>query len=80
MIELPPRVQTVLPIIQSLSGEQKLFIIKNLLDDDQPAQNLAWTYGEAVFGMYHSGQGDLSQNTKGLVSQKIRAKHGKDTH
>lgn len=82
MIELPPMVQTVLPVLQTLNSEQKLFIIKNLLDDNQVIDDgsLAWQMGQGVFGTYKSGQGDLSQNAKSLVKQKIQDKYGKNTH
>lgn len=69
MIDLPPMVQTVLPIMQSLNSEQKMFIIKNLLDDNQASDDgsLAWQMGKNVFGSFKSGQGDLSQNAKKFI-------------
>lgn len=82
MIELPPKVQTVLPIMQNLNIEQKLFIIKNLLDDEMDSSvdgALAWQAGQAVFGNFKSGQGDLSVKAKAVVRQKIQVKYGKNT-
>lgn len=86
-MNLPPIVQTALPIMQTLNDEQKLFIVKNLFDDrlddkldNRLDDNLAWQAGQGVFGVYKSGQSDLSQNAKLLVQQKIQAKYGKNTH
>lgn len=51
-MNLPPIVQTALPIMQTLNDEQKLFIVKNLFDDrlddkldNRLEDNLAWQAG-----------------------------------
>lgn len=84
-IALPPIVNQVLPIIKQLDTEQKLAIVREILTDNATnsetlsAENnatLAWEMGKDIFGDYHSGRSDLSQNAKALVKEKIRAKHG----
>ena len=60
MIELSLTLQMTLLMTQRLSGEQKLFTIKNLPNDGrQVAQNLAREYGLAMLGTCHSDHGDL---------------------
>ncbi len=84
-IALPPPVIEILPILQSLPSAQKLQIIHALSDDKvitksvNPTENLAWEIGKDLFGSYHSGRGDLSQNAKKIAKQRIRQKYGKDT-
>lgn len=83
-VALPPPVMQVMPLLKALDTEQKMMVVKALLFDsgEQVAElpkhdeNLAWEMGKDIFGSYHSGRADLSQNAKALVKEKIRAKHG----
>lgn len=91
-IMLPPTVTQFLPTLQALNGEQKLFIIKEILADklilnvsdiqandmDNTEKNLAWEMGKDMFGNYASGRHDLSTQAKSVVKQKIRQKYGKN--
>ncbi len=84
-IALPPPIIEIMPLLQSLPSAQKLHIIHTLSDDqispkpvNSKAENLAWEMGKDLFGSYHSGQSDLSQNAKAIAKQRIRQKYGKD--
>ncbi len=35
----------------------------------------AWELGKELFGKHASGKGDLSENRKALMKEKIKAKH-----
>lgn len=88
VIDLPPPITEILPLLRSLQPEQKLHIIHELSDfsttstypiTHQSQENLAWEAGQSIFGSYHSRKGDLSQNAKSLVKQRIREKYGKNS-
>ena len=83
-MSLPPTVTQIMPLLKQLNADQKLMIVKELLFEtennevslSETKDNLAWEMGKDVFGSYHSGRTDLSQNAKAIVKDKIRAKHG----
>lgn len=75
---LPPPIADILPALRALPAEQKLLVIHALTDAAEAPvvdSHLAWETGKTVFGTYRSGRGDLSQNAKQLVKQRIKARH-----
>jgi predicted transcriptional regulator len=55
-------------------------LIRQCLHDylDQTGDaRLAWELGKDVFGKYNSDRGDLAQNAKRIVREKINARKGR---
>jgi RHH-type transcriptional regulator, rel operon repressor / antitoxin RelB len=67
--------------IASEEGTSKSDLIRLLISDfvkTKSRRSTPWELGKKVFGRYGSGKGNLSQDRKAILKEKLRAKKSRD--
>jgi predicted DNA-binding protein len=77
-VRLPPELEQKLQVLSEAQHRSKSELIKEALElflKTQESEKDSYEIGKDLFGKYGSGQGNLSQDYKQLLKDKIRAKH-----
>jgi len=77
-VRLPPEIEQKLETLAEAQHKSKSEIIKEALElflQTHVEEKSSYELGKDLFGKYGSGQGNLSQDYKKILKDKIRAKH-----
>lgn len=70
-----------LDTLASQEGISKSALIRQCLEDfvkRKQSEKSPWELGKDIFGIYGSGEGDISTNRKNIIREKIHAKRSSD--